>query len=291
MSHVHKLDIEGHKIVALTLNPLAKGQPFILMHGVAHSIYFWQLDNVFQDYGKCYSLSLPGHFPASFPSNFRRSEFNADMIARILTKAIRQLVGDQQVTLVGISTGGFSALNIARYAPEFVKRVVCISGFAHGEWIGVLGIYQSLARLGILGETLFRLGYAHTANSRTMFTAGARTAFANSDIFDNHPQRETIIALLYPFFQKLDKKAMLHYFATMPDINIRQSLSKICVPTLVMAGDKDPVVPPTQAHIIAESVPHAELAMIPDAGHLLFAEKPQAYEHVLKEWLENTTLA
>lgn len=49
-------------------------------------------------------------------------------------------------------------------------------------------------------------------------------------------------------------------------------LSKIEVPTLILAGSEDVLVPVGNAHILAERIPHAELEEIPGAGHAIHAE-------------------
>jgi pimeloyl-ACP methyl ester carboxylesterase len=66
-------------------------------------------------------------------------------------------------------------------------------------------------------------------------------------------------------------------------------LSQIQAPTLVVAGDRDPSVPPSESRMIASLVPEAELAMIPGAGHLSFLEHPQEYRAALSAWLKKTS--
>ena len=81
-------------------------------------------------------MSLPGHYPASLPSGFRKEQITATLVAELIAKAIHELVGDRRVMLAGMSTGGFTALAFAAHAPQFVSRVISISGFHHGKWSG-----------------------------------------------------------------------------------------------------------------------------------------------------------
>jgi pimeloyl-ACP methyl ester carboxylesterase len=63
------------------------------------------------------------------------------------------------------------------------------------------------------------------------------------------------------------------YFEKIPDIDISPLLSKITVPVLALTGYVDSTVPPAQAHLIAEKVPHANLAVIEGGiGHMPFFE-------------------
>ena len=71
MTTSHALYANGHKLVAKSLNPEADGAPIILLHGITASINFWGADQfpIFCQQGPTYCLSLPGHYPATFPTN------------------------------------------------------------------------------------------------------------------------------------------------------------------------------------------------------------------------------
>jgi pimeloyl-ACP methyl ester carboxylesterase len=89
-------------------------------------------------------------------------------------------------------------------------------------------------------------------------------------------------------YQNLDLEAMAQYFSVMPGIDISSLLPKIQAPTLAIAGDRDPTVPPGASRKIASLVPGAELALISGAGHVPFWERPVEYRAVLSAWLEKS---
>ena len=60
-------------------------------------------------------------------------------------------------------------------------------------------------------------------------------------------------------------------------------LASIRVPTLVVTGANDAMIPVSCARAIAASVPNAELEIIPDCGHLPPIEKPQAVAGLLRD--------
>lgn len=72
MSGVQHIQVEGHTLAALPLNPGASGEPIFLIHGISSSVYFWlsEPSPLLLEQGPCYSLSLPGHYPAAFPAGF-----------------------------------------------------------------------------------------------------------------------------------------------------------------------------------------------------------------------------
>jgi pimeloyl-ACP methyl ester carboxylesterase len=56
-----------------------------------------------------------------------------------------------------------------------------------------------------------------------------------------------------------------------------EQLPHIDCPALVIVGDQDAITPVSDARILFERIPHAELAIIEDAGHLSNLERPDLF--------------
>lgn len=69
--------------------------------------------------------------------------------------------------------------------------------------------------------------------------------------------------------------------------DLRSQLPKITAPTLVITGDEDFICGPTCANEICGAVPGAQLAIVGDAGHMLFVEQPQAFHDEVSNFLES----
>jgi pimeloyl-ACP methyl ester carboxylesterase len=291
MSEVHTLHVGGHKLVAVALNASdTPGHPVILLHGISGSVRFWGPDQIpaFLEQGPCYALSLPGHHPAAFSSDFQKEQLTAEMIGRVLAGAIFELVEGQPVTLAGISTGGFAALAIAVYTPELARRIVSISGFCQGRWTGMLGAYQWLVRHGVVGRAFFKAAYQIGRTNPGMYHYVWRIYAADVKALYAYPYFRACTDASYPDFKRLDLSSLADYFEVMPDIDICDLLPSINVPTLVLAGDCDPIVPPDQARLIGQLIPESDLVMINGGGHLLFAERSAEYQQALGDWLSTT---
>jgi pimeloyl-ACP methyl ester carboxylesterase len=282
--------INGHTLATAQIHPEAQGEPVILVHGVMGSIAAWQVKPllVALAHGPCYTLSLPGHFPAAFSPDFRQEHLTAEWMAELMAEGIRRLVGERPITLMGHSAGGFAVLNVAAHYPNIARRVVSISGFAHGRWTGALGIYQRLARMGKAGKTVFKTLYRVAGavpgmfrNVLRVFSTDPQAQYANSAV------GQVIEETMYNY-QNLDLDAIIHYFSVMPDTDISSMLPNIQVPILAITGDGDPVVPPDESRKIAAQAPNAALALIRGAGHLPFVERPVEYQAALSEWLQKT---
>ena len=82
---------------------------------------------------------------------------------------------------------------------------------------------------------------------------------------------EGVIGALLGMAERPDMTAML------PSIN---------VPTLVITGVDDTLIPPSESEKLANAIRGAQLTMIPKAGHLVAFEQPDAFNRALKEWLD-----
>lgn len=285
-SPIRFFEVEGQTLAARSFNLEKKTPPLIFIHGITSSINFWvegQTPYV-QENWQWHTLSLPGHYPAQFPAGF--SDLTADHLVKTTWVAIRELVGEQKVVLVGHSTGGFLALALAATASEQVLGVASISGFVRGNWTGALAPLQHFARMGAVGKMLFKTGMKLTFINRSMYRLALGSYAIDKKSLYAHPAIEATIDLIYPDAKRLDLEAMYLYFRHMPDINITDWLKNIRVPTLVVAGSRDPIVPSAQAQLIARHLPQAELVLLDGVGHLPMAERSQIYDDTMIRWLK-----
>ncbi len=67
---------------------------------------------------------------------------------------------------------------------------------------------------------------------------------------------------------------------TLPDIH---------VPTLVIHGEADQIIPASEARLMADAIPGAQLRLLPGAGHLLNMEQPEAFNDAVLSFLRSMT--
>ncbi len=184
----HEMQIEGHKIVALSFNKERATVPIIFIHGITASVNSWTVGPVpvFEKF-PWFSLSLPGHYPATFPPDLHAKDLTAEMMARILTTAIHKLVGERPVILIGHSTGAFAALAIAARTPDIARGVCSIAGFARGKWTGALRIQQQLARFGSIGRAMLKASFKIPVSSRAMYKNASKLYTVDRRAIDFQP--------------------------------------------------------------------------------------------------------
>jgi poly(3-hydroxyoctanoate) depolymerase len=65
-------------------------------------------------------------------------------------------------------------------------------------------------------------------------------------------------------------------------------LGDLAHPTLVLAGDQDPLVPVAATRQLADAIPHARAHILPGAGHLLLLDEPERSGAVVADFLDGT---
>ena len=74
-------------------------------------------------------------------------------------------------------------------------------------------------------------------------------------------------------------------FLTCHAFDVRDRLDEIDAPALAVVGEHDELTPPTYHEFLAEHIPRAELATVPDAAHLAMIERPTAFNESLSAFL------
>lgn len=279
----HSITVDDHQLSVFALNANQPGAPIVFLHGITLAADFW-LPSLPQNLAApCYFISLPNHYPSRRLAGTR--ELTSETLAALLKKAIHKLVGDRPVVLVGYSVGGFAALNLAAHYPALVSRIVCIAGFARGQWQGLMGWLQWLCSLGRAGRWLFKLMYRLSVLHPVLYgwmgslLAGDRRAYFRS------PSFKPTLAALYPRLIRHNPDELAHLFRCFARMDISTILSQIQAPTLILAGDRDPVIGYEQTQLLVDCIPHVELRMLSGMGHMFFAERLMEYQHLLVCWI------
>lgn len=283
-----QITLDKHTMAAIIANPEAKNVPVVFIHGITSSIHFWQtmpVPSVMNADTRWYALSLPGHHPAAFGDDVTDDDINAAYLAGVTESALQKLLGDTPVILFGHSTGGWMSLNVAAHYPQRAHAVVSVAGFSYGQWLGMLGVNQWLARHGALGRLGFHISMGMTKRQRWLFESIGRTYGGNQAAIAAHPDMGATLDAAFHDFMQHDLNMLEKWFRRMPDVDIRDKLERITAPTLLIHGDDDRVVAPTQSQDAAERIPNAELAMFAGAGHMVMADSAEAYNALIRDWV------
>ena len=288
------VDIEGHRLAYLAVNEHLDRpeQPAVVfIHGVLASVNFWR-DSVppdFQENRAWYALSLPAHHPSTVPADFGLGQVDEQWFYRLMNGALEQLLKGRKATVVGHSTGGFSALNLAIHRAPSVVGIVSVAGFHRGEWGGVEGQLVKLAGLGPWAKPLFALNILIARSSGFLRRVFATLLAHDRDRFRTSPLSRRMLENIRPDARGQDPEALFYLFHGISKLEIGDRLRDIRVPCHVFAGSHDPVVPAAQSLLIAAEVPDAKTVVFRNVGHMPFMESTEQYFGALEHALADIT--
>lgn len=252
------------------------GPPALLVHGHASSQAIWQRmvrDYLGQHY-RCYMLDLPGCAAATKPP---LAWFTLENYTCLIDQFCGQL-GLKEILLAGHSMGGLLCLNLALTRPEVVKNLILIAPAVEGGFMAYLDPLLTLERL-ICQPWVEHLLAFFNAHPWLAVPIGTHWYARRSMVFSNSFKQARAD------FAQCPLATLMGNLRVVRRANLRERLPHLRPPTLIISGDTDRVVPPSQARLLAESAPQAKLVVIPQAGHLPFDEQPENFDAAVRAYL------
>lgn len=171
--------------------------------------------------------------------------------------------------LAGFSMGGYVAREIVRLVPDRVQSLILIATSARGDTDEM--IRQRRSSLKSPPERF--KGLSRPAIQSSLHPALRDDADMLARV------RDMGINLGGHVFHRQS------YIARDGDLD---RLSDINVPTLIIAADTDALRSPAEAHELANGIAGASLITIPDSGHMIPLEQPEALASAMTNWLQKS---
>ena len=246
------------------------GPVVVLLHGFPMDRSIWSHQRA--SIGALYRLITPdlrGHGRTAAPDGI----YAIDAMADDVIETLDRLQLTDPLVLGGLSMGGYVALSIAERYPERLKGLILTNTRAASD------SPEAAAK---------REQNAHWVESsgdvEPVVAAMIPKLFAESTV-KTHPE---VVKKLHHHMSRTVPRAVvgaLRGMAARPDRT--DLLPRITVPTLVIAGIEDAIVPPAEARAMAEAIPHGHFVEIPHAGHLAPLENHQAADAAILGFLES----
>jgi pimeloyl-ACP methyl ester carboxylesterase len=187
-------------------------------------------------------------------------------------------LGLNRPAIVGHDWGGVIAFSVARSHPDVLSRLVAINAPLHKvdplrSWyvfaFQVPGIPELVFRKS--GDALLERAMINACRVKNAFTPADLKIY--QEAFRSAGAHRAALA----YYRALKREALPH--------NRRRFFSRINVPTLVIWSEEDPILPPYLTDGMHRIIPHLRLEFVPDAGHFLPEEQPEAVNRLLLDWL------
>lgn len=249
----------------LSYRESGQGEPLLLLHAFPLSGRMWDPQVAALSGWRVLVPDLSG-FGASEPTPeiCRMTDMAADAAALLDHLGIgRAIVG-------GLSMGGYAALAFAEAFPDRLQGLVLANTRA-----GADSPEAREKRLATARDVLEK-GSGILVDTTVPKLLGAATRERRPELVD---QVGRWIAEALPAGVAAAQRGM----AERPDRS--GLLPRIAVPTLVVVGDEDELIPPEESRKTAEAIHGAELAVLQGAGHLSSLEDPQGFNRSLAGFL------
>ena len=267
-SRLRAVTVDGRRVHVVD-SGRGGGAPIVLIHGLGGRWQSW-LETIprLASERRVVALDLPG-FGRSQPS---REPISIPRYAQTVER-VCDLLDLDGVTAVGNSMGGFVAAELALRFPERVQRLALVSAAAVS--IGDFNPLPAMLLVGALART--PLGSADGMRAIIGRRRARHLAFSN---LVRHP---TLIdnAMLCELVGGRGAPGLRDAVSAMMSHDIRGELATLDVPTLIVHGREDMLVPLADSQWLAQRLPHAQLEVFEDTGHLVMVERPVRFNDAL----------
>jgi pimeloyl-ACP methyl ester carboxylesterase len=276
--HQRWVTVAGRAVNVIDLGPQAPAGTIVFIHGLSGSWQNWleQLP-VFARTHRVIAMDLPG---------FGASEMPAEPISisgyAATVDALLEALGVERAVVVGNSMGGFIGAELGIAYGTWVEKLVLVS--AAGLSIEHMRDERVLRLLRLTSRVL-KLGTGWLASKSDELARRPRSRRAMFNIVAAHPERLPG-PLVAEQLRGSGKAGFVDALDALTDYPIRDRLSSIAAPTLVVWGADDALVPVRDAWEFGELIPDARVVVYEDTGHVSMLERPEAFNALVREFLD-----
>jgi pimeloyl-ACP methyl ester carboxylesterase len=261
------------------------GPVILLVHGMAGSSAMW-LDAFggLTEHFTVIAPDLPGHGASAKP----RGDYSLGAFANVLRDLLISL-GHDRATLVGQSLGGGVVMQFAYQFPERAERLVLVSSGGLGQEVNVL------LRVLTLPGSDYVLPIACT---NWLHDAGLKVAAWMRNVgFHASPH---MVQMWESYGSLADPETRTAFLQTLRSV-VDQAGQRVSatnrlylasrVPTMIVWGDNDRIIPVEQGYAAHDAIPGSRLEVFAGAGHFPHCEDPARFVAVLTDFMRSTTPA
>lgn len=238
----------------------------ILIHAYPLNKNMWadQIEKLKDDY-RVLALDIRGFGKSELKTPYTLENIVDDVIDLMDIKKINKAI------IAGLSMGGFVALRAIERNPERFQALILADTKSEPDSDeSKLKRYKGLVEIDKEGVNKFTDTFINNALSKETITEKPKVFIQVSSIAKEN-KKAGVTAGMLALTSRTDTTA---------------GLSKIKVPTLVIQGEFDTVIPMNAAVALNEKIKGSKLVIIPRVGHLSNLEDPEAFNRALIEFLK-----
>src|SRR6266545_4955228 len=280
-SYAQSVVVDGLRLHCYDSGPHS-ATPIVLIHGLGDEADTWRhIFPTLARWRRVIALDLPGFGRSEKPRRAYTLAFFAQTIAGML-----DVLGIGQAVLVGHSMGAAAAQRLALAQPRRAERLVLIGGGLP------IQSRRPPAQLWLfLAPGLGEMFYTSLRRSQEQAYATLGPYYhdlAGLPQADRAFLRERVWARVWSAGQRRAFLSALRWLAidqaTRADL-FRMRLARLPTPTMILWGEHDLIASPAAGAAMVALLPHAQLHVIAESGHLPHQERPDQLVAALREIL------
>lgn len=274
-----KIEVGGLSVRHLTVG---EGPPLVLLHALGESALDWRwVMPALARTHSVYAPDLPGFGDSAKPASDYSPAFFARFVATYL-----DALGVDRAAVAGNSLGGHIALRLALSEPGRVGALVLVGSAGLGRRVSYALRAPTVRGYGDLGIYWGKTSVGATQRAWLK----ARLTFARTGRVPNEWLEEQYRLARLPGFLEAGLKTLRSQIGLRGQREVLlEKLPDLTVPTLVVWGNRDRVVPVSQARDAAARLRDVSLEIIPGCGHLPQVECPDRFSAALGGFLQART--
>lgn len=274
--HLRQVDLPGAE--AVNYVEIGEGEPVFFVHGIAGCWRNW-LENLphFGRNHRAIALDLPGFGDSPMPS----WEISMGNYGRLIHDFCERLGIDRVAALIGNSMGGFVSTEATVEHPERFERLVLVSA-AGISFTGIRGLRAKAISKSFEIAAPFMIGDRQIWLSRP---GGRQFAFGRVMRTPARLRPELLKEQTRP---GLNAPGFIEAMVSIGGYDTRRRLTEIEIPTLVVWGLNDLIVPVEAALGYHKLIPHSRLEIFERTGHVPQLERPARFNALLDEFIESS---
>ena len=279
-AQLHDVEVGGNRVHYAELGPPEAEQhplALVFVHGLSGCWQNW-LENLphFARRHRVIALDLPGFGSSPVPD----WEISIPAYGKLLLDFC-DAIGVRDCAVVGNSMGGFVAAEATIAQPDRFEKLALVSAAGVSSARLRREPTEVAARMIAAGTPL-----AFKAQTRALRRPRAR-AMAFGGIFDD--PRSLRPELIWEFFDGgMRSQSFVEALSSLAGYNFLDRLEEVDVPTLIVWGRQDHVVPPADAYGYQQRLKRSRLEVFDRCGHVPMAERPVRFNRVLERFLESS---
>jgi pimeloyl-ACP methyl ester carboxylesterase len=275
-AHMKRVEVDGTPVNYVDVGE-GELEPIVFVHGLGGQWQNW-LENIPRAARerRVIALDLPGFGLTPVP----RDKITIPGYGRCVD-AVCERLSLGRVDMVGNSMGGYIAAEVAIQFPARIDQLILVSPAG----ISSANVAQRpIMTMGRIATAMVSYGAAR----HRQIAARPKSRHMALALVARHPSLLCADLAYEGFFKGAGKPGFDDALRACLDYDFRDRLPEIRQPTLIVWGEKDSIIPVSDAHEFERLISDSRKVVMKDTGHIPMAERPSTFNDLMMDFLAET---